>query len=129
MQPLSGRLDPAVVSYASADSEAKRTTHSTRAGVAALSPLQEGLRQAMRVGAVLSLGALRTPDQYRTLAVTTGVGGAVLAAWALWKGAGAAAAPSHVAPRGPHPRPPPPPLASSRTRVLMARVRRARRLI
>ncbi len=69
-----------------------RTTASTRAGITALSPLQEGLRRGMQVGSVLSLGVLRTPEQYRTAGIVTGVGGAVAAVWAAWKGVSGAAA-------------------------------------
>lgn len=92
-QPLSGLLDPASITYATSDApKAKKNAVSTRAGIHAQSPLQAALRQAMKVGSVLSLGILRTPEQYRALAVTSGVGGAVLGAWALWKGAGSAVA-------------------------------------
>jgi len=90
-RPLSGSLDSAVVSYTS-DSNVKRSAHSTRAGITALSPLQDALRKAMKVGSILSLGVLRTTEQYRSLAIASGVGGAVLGAWAVWRGAGTAVA-------------------------------------
>ena len=90
--PLSGRLDPSTVTYSSVGApKPVRSTTSTRAGIHALSPLQEALRKGMKVGSVLSLGILRTPEQYRTAGIVTGVGGVLAAVWGAWKGATGAA--------------------------------------
>jgi hypothetical protein len=90
--PLSGRLDPATVSYSDGVARAPRTAASTRAGIAALSHLQEAARLGMKAGAVLSLGALRTPEQWRTAGLVCGVGGVAAAVWAAVGGVRAAAA-------------------------------------
>ena len=73
---MSGSLDPATVTYKSGT--ASLTAASTPAEIYAITPLQRAANAVLKAGSVLTLGAVSTPAQWRTVGVAAGVAAVAL---------------------------------------------------